>query len=102
VAAKYVTAEELQRQLEQLAADLGVSVKELVDALQASIDQNTGRIEANEQSIQQILKRLDAIDVINDQDGVESLAEKIKALDDMLSENGTLATDLQYTSIYTC
>ena len=97
----YITAEELQKQLEDLAQYLGVSVAEVKDALKASIDENTGKIATNEEAIRGILKRLDAIDTINEEDGVESLAEKMKAfkekldtLNKILSENGTLATDV--------
>jgi hypothetical protein len=90
----YVTAEELQSQLEQLAEALGVSVKELFDAMGVKVDANKEAIAVNASSIEDIKKRLDAIDVIDGEDGIESIAEKLKTLNDMLSQDGTLATDL--------
>ena len=84
----YVTSDELQAQLEQLAQDLGVSVQELLASYYTK-----GEIDA---TISGITSRLDAIDVIDDSDGVETLAEKIKAVNELLTDpdNQSLATDL--------
>jgi len=89
-----VTSEELQQQLEQLAEDIGVGVGQLVGALQGNIDNNTGKIDVNSEAIKAMMSRLDAIDVIDGEDDVDSIAEKIKTLNEMLSNDGTLATDL--------
>jgi len=90
----YITSQDLQTQLENLAGYLGTSVAEVRDALQTKIDSNTGRISTNETDIAGILTRLNAIDVIDSTDGVETLAEKINTLNELLGGNGNLATDL--------
>lgn len=84
----YVTSEELQLELEQLADDLGVSVQELLTSYYTK-----GQIDT---TISGIVGRLDAIDVIDAADGVESLAEKISAINTLLTDpnNQTLATDI--------
>jgi len=84
----YVTSLELQTQLEQLAQDLGVSVQELLTSYYTK-----GEIDT---TINSITSRLDAIDVIDANDGIDTLAEKIKTINDLLTDpsNQTLATDL--------
>jgi len=84
----YVTSAQLQVELESLATGLGISVQEL---LTNYVDNNTYAVDKAG-----ILTRLDALDVINATDGVTTLAEKVAALDAMLTDpaNQTLATDL--------
>jgi len=82
----YVTSEELQDELENLAEELGISVQELL------ADYVTGTDYATDKAA--IVARLDALDVIDDSDGVETLAEKVAALNAMFTENGDLATDV--------
>ena len=84
----YVTSQELQTQLEQFASDLGVSVQELLTSYYTK-----GEIDS---TIAGITSRLDAIDVIDATDGVDTLAEKIKAINDLLTDptNNSLATDI--------
>jgi len=83
-----VTSAELQAQLEQLANDLGVSLQEILAAFYTK-----GEIDT---TVAGITSRLDAIDVIDATDGVETLAEKVKAINALLTDpaNNTLATDL--------
>ena len=84
----YVTSQDLQLQLEQLAQDLGVSVQELLTSYYTK-----GEIDT---TIAGITSRLDAIDVIDATDGVTTLAEKVKTINDLLTDpaNQTLATDI--------
>jgi len=84
----YVTSAELQIELESLATGLGISVQEL---LANYVDNTTYAVDKAA-----ITARLDAIDVVNATDGVTTLAEKIKAIDLLLTDptNQTLATDL--------
>lgn len=82
----YVTAEELQTELENLAQELGISVQELLTGYVTGADYLADKTA--------IIARLDALDVIDASDGVETLAEKVAALDAMFTENGSLATDV--------
>jgi len=84
--ADYVTSEELQDELEKLANDLGISVQELLQDYVLKTDYATDKAA--------IVARLDALDVIDDADGVETLAEKVAALNAMFTEDGDLATDV--------
>jgi len=89
----YVTSDELQKQLENLADELGISVSELMDAIQTNFD---GVNDALTNLNNLVAGNTAAINAITEMDdnGVQSLAEKIKALNDMFSEDGELVTDI--------
>ena len=91
--ADYVTSEELQTELENLAEELGISVKEALDLIKADITTNAQGIA---DAMTAINANTDAINAITEMDdnGVQSIAEKLKSLNDMLSNDGELATDL--------
>jgi len=82
----YVTSDELQTELENLAQELGISVQELLGDYVLGTDYATDKAA--------IISRLDALDVIDASDGIETLAEKVAALNAMFTENGDLATDV--------
>lgn len=82
----YVTAEELQLELEGLAEELGISVQELLTNYVTGTDYATDKAA--------IVARLDALDVIDAADGVDTLAEKVATLNAMFTENSNLATDV--------
>jgi len=88
-----VTTAELQLELQNLAQGLGISVQEL---LANYVDLNTYQIDtaAINTTLASYGQRLDAIDVIDANDNVVTLAEKVKALNDMFTQNGNLATDV--------
>ena len=82
-----VTTQELETALQDLATGLGLSVKEYVEG--GFLDLTTyGTDKAA------IVARLDALDVIDGADGVDTLAEKVVALNAIFTENGNLATDV--------
>jgi len=82
-----VTTEELELALQELAEGLGLSVKEYVEG--GFLDLTTyGTDKAA------ITARLDALDIIDGSDGIETLAEKVASLNALLSEDGDLATDI--------
>ena len=75
-----VTTDEMETALTNLAQSMGLSVKEYVEG--GFLDLTTyGQDKAN------ILARLDAIDVISDEDDIETLAEKIKSINTVLSND---------------
>jgi len=82
----YVTAEELQTELENLAEELGISVQELLANYVTGADYATDKAA--------IVARLDALDVIDAGDGIETIAEKVAALNTMFTEDDSLATDV--------
>ncbi len=85
--ASNVTTQELETALQDLAEGLGLSVKEYVEG--GFLDLTTyGADKAA------ITARLDALDIIDGADGVETLAEKVIALNAIFTENGDLATDV--------
>lgn len=73
--------QDLQTKLEELSQGLGISVKEFVE--NGYIDQSTYQIDKDA-----ILARLDAIDVVDGTDNVETLVEKINAINEVLSNSG--------------
>jgi hypothetical protein len=77
--AQNVTTEQLQKALEQLAAAQGKSVREFI------LSQGFAKEADVEAKINDILAKIDAITKIDDSDGVESLAEKINAIQDLLN-----------------
>lgn len=82
-----VTTTELETELQALATSMGLSVKEYVEG--GFLDLSTyGTDKAS------IEARLDALDVIDSLDGVETLAEKVATLNALFTENGSLATDI--------
>jgi len=89
----YVTAEDLQKQLENLADELGISVSEALAIITGKIDTNKSAIETLTASVSTNAQAITAITEMAD-NGVESLAEKVKALNDMFKEDDTLATDV--------
>ena len=80
-----VTTNELEKALQDLASEMGLSVAEYVQSLgYATVDD----VKADVAGLQSQIK---AITELDDSDGVESLAEKVKAIDDVLSdENGVI------------
>ena len=79
-----VTTEELQKQLEALAEGMGTNVREYVQS-QGFADEQEVLSRFNE-----VNKKIDAITEMDD-NGVESLAEKIKSLKDLLAnEDGVV------------
>jgi chromosome segregation ATPase len=91
--AEYVTAEELQNELEVFGSEMGSLVKEGLDAVKESLGNTDVRVTNLE-------ARMDKIDIVADDD-IETLVEKVaknKALlneiESLLSENGELAKDL--------
>lgn len=82
-----VTTDDLQKALNSLANSLGLSVKEFVEG--GYLDINTY---ATDKAA--IMSRLDSIDKIDSSDNIETIAEKVKALDDMFTKDGNLATDV--------
>jgi len=75
-----VTTTELEQALKDLATSMGLSVKEYVEAGFVGV----GDYAADKASI---LKRLDAIDLVNADDDIDSLAEKISAINKVLSND---------------
>jgi len=82
-----VTTTELETALNELATGLGLSVKEFVEG--GFLDLATYNVDKSA-----VLARLDAIDVVNGVDGVNTLVEKMTQLDAIFTENGSLATDV--------
>lgn len=79
-----VNTENLELKLQELAEGLGLSVKEFVEG--GFLDKATYQID-----MEAVNSRLDAIDVMDETDGVETLAEKIKGINDVLAnEEGEL------------
>lgn len=76
-----VTTQELEDALNQLAESMGVSVKEYVQA------QGYSTVEELTNAISNVQSQIDAIVTIDDSDGVETLAEKIKNLNAVLSND---------------
>jgi len=89
----YVTSEDLQKQLENLAEELGISVSEALAVITSKIDTNKSAIETLTASVSTNAQAIESITEMAD-NGVESLAEKVKALNDMFKEDDTLATDV--------
>lgn len=89
----YVTAEELQLELEGLAEELGISVSEALAIVTGRIDTNDGLIAGLTTAVASNASAIEAITEM-EENGVQSLAEKVKALNDMFTENGDLATDV--------
>jgi hypothetical protein len=100
----YMTAQDMQNEIEGLALELGLSVDEALNLLKNYVDSADaalgGRIDASEALISALRADTDAnaaaITAITEMsdNGVESLAEKVKALNDMFTEDGDLATDV--------
>jgi len=83
--AQNVTTEQLQKALEQLAAAQGKSVREYIQS------QGFAKEADVQARINEVLAKIDAITKIDENDGVESLAEKINAIQDLLnSEEGVV------------
>ena len=89
----YVTSEQLQLELENLADELGISVSEALAIVTGRIDTNDGLIAGLQTAVASNAAAIEAITEMED-NGIESLAEKVKALNDMFTENGDLATDV--------
>ena len=85
--ASNVTTEELEQALKDLAEGMGLSVKEYVEGGFLNLT-TYGTDKAA------MIARLDALDVIDSADGVETLAEKVVTLNAIFTENGNLATDV--------
>jgi chromosome segregation ATPase len=99
--ADYVTSEEMLLELKKLAKVIGVGVSELYTELDGEITVNRDAINAAVAEINAVKtrmasaeSRLDAIDVIDENDNITSIAEKVKTLNNILSEDGTLAADV--------
>ncbi len=75
-----VTTEELEDALQELAEQMGLSVKEYVEG--GFLDLTTYG-----QDMASVVSRLDAIDVVDSEDDIESLAEKIIAVNKVLSDD---------------
>lgn len=75
----YVTSEELQTELENLANSLGITIDELLQdyVTTDSYALDKAAIEA----------RIGAIDVIDSEDGVDTIAEKVNAINTVISNN---------------
>ena len=91
--ADYATSEELQIELENLAEELGISVSEALAIVTGRIDDNVTAIEALNTATASNASAIEAITEMSD-NGVQSIAEKLKALNDMFTEDDTLATDV--------
>jgi len=90
-----VTTDDLEKALQQLAEGMGLSVKEYVEA--GFLDKTTyGQDKAA------ILARLDAIDAVNAEDDIDSLAEKVIAINKVLSnDDGALQGILDLIKVNT-
>lgn len=89
----YVTSQDLQIELENLAEELGISVSEALAVITGKIDTNKTAIETLTASVGANATAIESITEMAD-NGVESLAEKVKALNDIFKEDETLATDI--------
>jgi len=89
MAAANVTTQDLETALSTLANQMGLSVVEYVQG--GFVDLTTYGTDKSA-----ILARLDKLDVIDSADGVDTLAEKVAALNSLLTDpaNSTLATDI--------
>ncbi len=75
-----VTTDDLEVALQDLAEQMGLSVKEYVEG--GFLDLTTYG-----QDMASVVSRLDAIDVVDSEDDIESLAEKIIAVNKVLSDD---------------
>lgn len=89
----YVTSEDLQLELENLAEELGVSVEEALAIVTGRLDTNDGLIASLQTAVSTNASAIEAITEMSE-NGVESIAEKIAALQAMFTEDGNLATDV--------
>jgi len=76
-----VTTQELEDALSQLAQEMGTSVQEYVQS------QGYATVEEMTTALGNLQSQIDAIVTIDDSDGIETLAEKVKNLNELLSNN---------------
>jgi len=76
-----VTTDDLEKALQDLASQMGLSVKEYVESLGYST------VEELSTAISGVQSQIDAITKIDADDGVETLAEKIQAINSVISNS---------------
>lgn len=81
----YVTDEELQKQLELLADELGISVQEALDLVGSRFDAVEGRVTTTETDIVKLQSDIQKITEVGELDS-ESIAEKIIAINKTIGE----------------